>query len=336
MLKHIFCAIISVGICVMVYSQDFKSININLVSQNDGMIPEQAYSLLEKRLNAAIVSNGYGTESGSRFVLVPSIDIVEKDITSSGMMLQKMIMTLVVGDIMTGQTFASSEIKIAGIGDTELSSFNKAFSSVRLNDARIASLLKPVGLSIKEYLERNSGEILNKAEALSSEGNYDEALSILASIPSCVSFYSESNDLALKINAQRQETRRAELNNVGIKQINAARAKWNVRQDYECAEEALAILAEVDPSLDCFNDAMAFIEQINQKLRDDEIKLEHQKAAQAKANWEFKMKQYNDQVEMKKQAQADRTAVLSALVNRFGRFDINVQKEKTYRFGFAK
>ena len=36
------------------------------------------------------------------------------------------------------------------------------------------------------------------------------------------------------------------------------------------------------------------------------------------------------------QKQADKAAILGALVNRFGRIDIGIQKEKTSRWGFAK
>ena len=32
----------------------------------------------------------------------------------------------------------------------------------------------------------------------------------------------------------------------------------------------------------------------------------------------------------------DKATILNTLVGRFGRFDLNVQKDKTYRFGSAK
>ena len=53
-------------------------------------------------------------------------------------------------------------------------------------------------------------------------------------------------------------------------------------------------------------------------------------AARAKQLWEFKMRQYEDSHALRQ----ERTAILGNLVNRFGRFDINVRKERA--FGWAK
>ena len=122
----------------------------------------------------------------------------------------------------------------------------------------------------------------------------------------------------------------------GLVLIQQAKAAWSSRQDYESASDALAILAQIDPEAGCIEQANEFIQAINTKLRTDERNKAAAEAAVAKRNWEFKMRQYEDNLEMARQKQADKAAILGTLANRFGKFDIAIQKEKTSRWGRAK
>ena len=122
----------------------------------------------------------------------------------------------------------------------------------------------------------------------------------------------------------------------GLILIQQAKAAWSSKQNYESASEALAILAQIDPEAGCIEQANEFIQTINDKLRTDERNKAAAEAAIAQRNWEFKMRQYEDNLEMAKQKQADKTAVSMALAERFGKFDISIQKEKTSRWGRAK
>ena len=129
---------------------------------------------------------------------------------------------------------------------------------------------------------------------------------------------------------------KAKTDKEGLVLIQQAKAAWSSRQDYESASDALAILAQIDPEAGCIEEANEFIQTINDKLRTDERNKAAAEAAIAKRNWKFKMRQYEDNLEMAKQKQADKTALLGTLANRFGKFDIAIQQEKTSRWGRAK
>jgi hypothetical protein len=48
------------------------------------------------------------------------------------------------------------------------------------------------------------------------------------------------------------------------------------------------------------------------------------------------MRQYEDNLEMAKQKQADKTAIQVALAERFGKFDINIQRKQSKNWSFGK
>ena len=134
----------------------------------------------------------------------------------------------------------------------------------------------------------------------------------------------------------KAEEEKAAMEKESLSLLQQAKAAWSSKQDYESASNALSILAQIDPYASCLDQANALMEEISSKLRTDERNKAAAEAAIAKRNWEFKMRQYEDNLEMAKQKQADKAAILGTLANRFGKFDISVQKEKTSRWGVAK
>ena len=111
----------------------------------------------------------------------------------------------------------------------------------------------------------------------------------------------------------------------GKQLIQNARSAWLVKRDYDCAEKALDILAKVNPHAPCQSEANALIADINKQLR----KIEAAKAAAAKAQWDFKLKQYEDKMELERQKQEG----WNTLANRFGRIDIGYKRERAFKFG---
>ena len=85
------------------------------------------------------------------------------------------------------------------------------------------------------------------------------------------------------------------------------------------------ILAKVNPDAQCQSEANLLMDEINTQLR----KIEAAEAAAAKARWEFKVKQYEDKMELERQKQE----AWNTLANRFGRIDIGIKREKAFKFG---
>lgn len=86
--------------------------------------------------------------------------------------------------------------------------------------------------------------------------------------------------------------------------LQQARNKWVAKKDYPSAEGALAILSQINVQAACLPQADKLIGEIDSKLCADEQR-----------EWEFKVRQYEDNLAMERQKQKDRTALLSATIS---------------------
>lgn len=290
-----------------------------------GDVPVEAQNFLLSKLQRVITANGMVENGGERFVLTPRVDIVESGVTSAGMILLKLDITFLLGDVVEDKIYGSAVVSTTGIGDSETKCYVKAFQTLRPNHPELVKMFASAKESIISYYNDNSESIIGEIDRLVLMGQFDEAMTKAITIPSiCGDFHKTCQNKALEVYEAKKAADKQEVDKMGLFLLQQARSAWTARSNYESAEKALEILAQIDPYAECRPQADELLSQINNKLR-----------ATEQAQWEFTLKKYEDQLAMDKQKQADKTAVLNALVGRFGRIDIGIQKEKTKRWGFA-
>ena len=303
-------------------TDEAKRISISAVQPEYDNIPEAARANIETKMQHIITSSGLGSSTDTRFILTAKVDVIDRKITTAGMILQKLEVTFIVGDVIEEKIYGTNTINITGMGETETQAYVRAFQNIKpMND--FFNSVKDV---IVDYYTNSCQAVITEANRMSQMHQYDDAITNLVTVPYvCEECYHKCQNRAIEIYNEKVEADKVKMNNEGLVLIKQARSAWMARQDYESAQRAMDLLAGVDPNVPCSKDADALVDEISAKLRNDEAKAE----ARAKAEWEFKVRQYEDKMKL----ETDKAAALSVLANRFGRIDIGIKKEKAFKFG---
>ena len=248
-----------------------------------------------------------------------------------------MAVTFYIGDVLENKLYATTTLNTMGRGQSDIKVYNMAFQRLSPSAPQIVQMLEQANRQVVDYYTTHYPNLIIETNRLVEVREYDDAIAKLITVPSiCQESYKDAQNRCIEIYKKKMEAlavqQKAKTDKEGLVLIQQAKAVWSSKQDYETASQALALLAQIDPEAGCIEQANEFIKTINDKLRVNE----QHRAAQEKANWEFKMRQYEDNLSMAKQKQADKAAILGTLANRFGKFDINIQKEQTSKWGIVK
>lgn len=327
--------------CGAVLAQSDAKIAISAVLPNDSTIPQASMGMLANKMKAIVLQNGYGDMTEQRFVLTASVDITEKGYNSAGMLMQKMAVTFYLGDVLENKLYSTATVSTIGVGQSDIKVYNMAFQKIAPTHPEIKEMLDDANEQIVDYYTSHYSDLILETNRMVEMEQYDEAITKLITIPSvCTESFNDAQNRCVEVYYKKMDAlaaqQKAKTDKEGLVLIQQAKAAWFSKQDYESASNALDILAQIDPEAECIEQANQFIQAINDKLRTDERNKAAAAAAIAKRNWEFKMRQYEDNLEMAKQKQADKTTIQEALVERFGKFDINIQRNQSKNWSFGK
>jgi hypothetical protein len=277
-MKIIIINLLGLFISTICYGQTI-SINAQVV---DEKIPEEAAHNLETKLRNALVQNGY-TDNGyiERFVLTAKVDITDKDIapTSPARISVKMDITLMVGDVIENRQFASCTLQAAGIGINENKTFINAFRIIKGDNPKIQQMLNDAMTKIVDYYSNQCPEIIRKAEALAVNHSYDNAIFLLSSVPNVC------NDCFSKCQNQLESLYKQRIDYEANLLLEKAITIWTIKQNHYGANEVADIICQINPNASNYSKVISLRKTISSKLQAD-----------AKREWELKMKQYeNDQ-----------------------------------------
>ena len=326
MKKIIFTCLLGM-FCLTIFAQENTGlVSISAVQPTYENIPDVARANLETKMQRIISNCGLASSVADRFIMTARVDITEKEINTVGMIVQRMEITFIVGDVQEEKVYGTTTIQSMGVGETETKCFINAFQSIKPNHPTLKEFINKMKDDIVSYYSNNCQFIIQDADRMVGLQQYGEAIATLITVPRvCADCYAMCQAKAIEIFNMQIELEGKQL-------IQDARSAWLVKRDYDCATKALDILAKVNPTAECQTEANALIQDINTQLR----KIEAAEAAAAKARWEFKVRQYEDKYALDVQKQADKAAILNTFANRFGKIDIGIKKEKAFKFGSLK
>lgn len=221
---------------------------------------------LESRLtvlinNSGVVKYGYSND----FVISPSVNVDDTSAVQGGLeniTVTTIDLTLNLLQISSGKSFSAISKRIKGSGKTEQQAITNAFSSIKSNDKDLLDFISKGKESIYKYYKDNCVAIQNKAAQLYSKKDFEQAISLLQSIPQTGnSCYEEAqknvmayyNDYQSKLCSQ-----------------NIIKAKSEIAiSNYE---NALSYLNMIDESSSCYSEVEKLINQISDKISSREKK----------------------------------------------------------------
>jgi len=247
-------------------------------------VPASAQKMLLNKLDQVVTASGLGgSQLNPRFIITPNITVLTKDITPTAPPMTAMTLevTLYIGDGIDGVKFASESLILKGVGKSETKAYIAALNGIKPKNPDLLNLITSGKNKIMEYYNSKCDFIIKDAESKAQRKEFDEAISVLVAIPEvCKECYDKSQETSVTIFKLKMENECAE----NIQLAKAAKANNQM-------EEAANLLSGILPGVSCFNEAASLIKEIEDKLIKDENK-----------NWAFKLRAYQDGVDINKAA----------------------------------
>lgn len=266
-------------------------------------VPEAASTVLYQTLNRIATENGLSTESPSTpFVLTVHCDVTDKTNLPGPPVktVYNLGLTFYMADMYTKKKFSTAYITVDGVGTGEVKSYINAFKRINGNSSQIQDLINKGKKKMIEYYDTQYRHIIKEAERLASLQNYEEALTLVLSIPVCSKGGDAASEYGLELYTRH-------LDRMNLFLLNRAKAVWAAGQNDRSAVEACELLSNIDPDAACYGQAQSLMAEIKKQVRSD---------------IDFEMRQkYNDQIRL----ESDRIAAARAVGVAFG----NGQKPTT-------
>ncbi|SNR71662.1 hypothetical protein [Flavobacterium sp. ov086] len=286
-MKNIYFIIIALFFSLVSKSQTSKDIGkISLsvvVPEYMEDLSESQLSKLDTKISQIVTASGLSDSGyGNNFVIYPKFAVNETSVVEGGMQNITVVsvdFSLFVKQVDNNILFSTISKTIKGSGSSKELALTNAITKIAANDAGYKKFIDESKTKIFQYYETKCSDLIKKSDGFVKTQQYEEALGLLMSIPDAVSCYSQVQVKAIEAYKGFQKKNCA-------KQMQLAR-NTIATNDYV---EALNILSEIDPSSPCFKESQTIAKVAEGKVN-----------AEEKKQWDFQMKQYNDEVSLEKQ-----------------------------------
>lgn len=245
-------------------------------------IPDNARKLLTNKLSNVVTRNGLsGSATNPRFVITANADILTKDITPTAPPKTAITLniTVYIADVVAQTVFASTMLEVKGVGDNETKAYTSAINRVAPQNPQLKALLEEGKTKIIEYYNSKCDVIISSAQALAGQKQYDEALATLFNVPDVS---RECYDKCMRISLDiYQEYANQQCN----QHLSVARAAWAGKELSKVEEH----LGKITPDMGCYDEAQQLVATITSAVE-----------AEGGSAWNFKMKRYDDSVDIEK------------------------------------
>ena len=234
----------TIGVANPETSDDFSQMQIQKL--------ESKIVLLIDNSNEAIV--GYNND----IALCSNVSIEGSEVVSGGM--QNMTVTIVdfsfvIKQISTGVVYSTMSEKIKGSGNDYEQSITNAISNLNTIENRCSQFISQGKEKILNYYYANCNSIVQQAVNSGYKKDYEQALSILQSIPASTSCYDDAKKKSIELYVKYQQS-------LCPKYIMKAKGEIAVNN----YSEAFTTLQLIDPESNCFKEANTLIAQISNKI----------------------------------------------------------------------
>jgi hypothetical protein len=265
------------------------------VSDDVGDMSSSAKKMLGNKLGQIVTKNGIGGSSlNPKFILTPTVTVMSKDLTATAPPMTALVLdvTLYIGDGIEGTKFASTSIQVKGVGTNETKAYISALKRISSKNSDIADFITEGKTKIMAYYNTKCDFIIKEAKVLEDANQYDAAILKLSSVPDvCKECYEKCLDAIGPI-YQKQIDRECTI------KLTEAKNHWSAAQDENAAKSASRHLSKIDPEAACYDEAQALAAQIGKKVKELNDR-----------DWDFKMKKYEDGVDIAKKRIAAAKAV---------------------------
>ena len=313
-MRKILFSLLSSIVAFSLFAQS-GTISVNVFVPEDA-VPSEARTILVTKLNQIVTNYGFADNGlTDRFFLTPEVIVSTKDIvpTNPPKVSQKLDVVLMIGDVEDNKLFGTLSLPVVGVGLNENKAYINAFQKIPVKSNSLETFMTETKEKIVNYYQQNGIQIIGKAESLAATGQYDEALQVLFSIPDfCGDVSDKGKEVALRVYLLK-------IDQEGSAIYKKAEALWEANPKESTVPEVLDIISGVNPESASKSDCDKLVSRMTNELRSLKARQERIVGEQKlkadekeKAEWEFKVRQYEDQIELQRQKLKDQTSIEKA------------------------
>lgn len=263
-------------------AQDCEISLMALAKRNDST-PEAALKYMVNRLCNSVCRDGVAASSDySQFIVVAEASPLFEDVAPGppAKIALRLSVDLYIADQIGKKVFESVNMEMKGVGETKERAYINALKGLNGNNRVIAGFISDGKNAIVNYYDTQYPNIIKEAERNVALKNYEKALFDLCAVPVCCKGYDRVSDVIVKVYKEYIDYNCSKL-------IMKARTAWAESPDSYGAGVAGEYLNMIDPSAECYGDAMSLYKEIKNKVKDD---------------WNFEMREkYKDELGVRKQ-----------------------------------
>ncbi len=284
-MKKIFFLLLLLGCTCLVQAQT-DNVYISVAMPSDCVLDGNTKSILKSKLLQILSTEGVaGTECGA-IIIVPEINIINSNSVYGGMrqvLSVELGITLTVRNLITNTIFNTMQIASKGEGYSGDEAKRSAINKIDAHNADYSRFVKATKLKISDYYRNNTVALISKANTLTSQQLFDEALALLSTYPESLPEYTKVSNAMASIFKKYQTQYCSQI----LLSAQAAYSKHNYAEAAElvsmidaqssCATQAKALLYSIKKGMDKqYNDIIAMERE---RARSED----HIKSAQIKA-----------------------------------------------------
>ncbi len=259
-MKHfIVCALtclFSIGASAQIILTPYVDATVGGLEQNN-------IDLLENKLRSCISAAEMTSGYNSRFIIAARVNVLDREYTSGApvRMVQRLSITMAIGDGLSGTCYGSCTFEVKGIGRTEEEAMLSAFKSIPRKNGRIEGMIKESHSRIIQYYEENADNIISHAKSLVITQKYEDALYELSAIPEECSAYPQAVALMSTIY-------QTNINHDAAQMLSEAQALWSADPNPgPAADQALNILGQINTDAACYGQAKSLMNTIQKRVQ---------------------------------------------------------------------
>lgn len=238
------------------FAQDDSNISINVFIDEDiAEYPSSSVSMLNNTLKRLVSSSGYGsTNEYPRFILVPKIDIIDKQVapTAPPMIAVTLDVTLFLGDGIDGILFENYNEQLKGVGKSEVQAYNMALKKLNPRDKEMVYFLSNGKDKIVSYFNDKCNNIIETSKNKAARGLFDEAIYDLLEVPQ-IAKECHTNTLKLALSLTKQKLEAKCQSSISNCKSYIARKEW---------DSAFNEIKNYTPNLKCYGEIVSLYEKI--------------------------------------------------------------------------
>lgn len=252
-------------LCISTNAEECEMPIAIIIPEQVENIPTEAESVLRNSLTRFAGESNLITDFNfSQFIMTVKVDVLDKEIleTSPAQVMYNLGVTFYIANAYTKTKFSSAYIELKGVGRNETKSMIDAMKRINGNNSKIRNMITTGRAKILDYYDNHYGEIISQAEQKASMQQYEEAIALTVSVPSCSKGYKSAITAGLKYYTKYRDR-------YYLAMLNKAKVIWAAGQNQDTALEIVDLISSIDPEAACYKEGVAFLNEVKKQVRKD-------------------------------------------------------------------